>query len=134
MYKGRTLSVVIPGSITQRSGLDSVLFPGEALVRGVPVARQGVLQGEAYTCCEPELCTSAGAGDTAACIPLPFLGRFSLVPALPLPCKDRAYLEGMGALGEDLPCFPSHGHRSFGGVDIQLPARWEGGTAQLSLG
>lgn len=132
--RGQNTSVVIPGSITQRTGLDSVLFPGEALVRGVPVARRGVLQGEAYTCCEPEPCTSAGAGNTAAGIPLPFLPRFSLVPALPLPWKDRAYLEGTGAPGEDLPCFPSHGSRSLGGVRIQLPAPRKGGMAQLSLG
>lgn len=48
--QGQNTSVIIPGLITQLTGLNSVLSLGEVLVRGRLVVRQGMLQGEAYFC------------------------------------------------------------------------------------
>lgn len=110
--QGQNTSVIIPGLITQLTGLNSVLSLGEVLVRGRLVVRQGMLQGEAYFCWELELCMSTRAGNTSMCILLPFLCHFSLLPAFPIPqpWKDRAHpaytaagLEVKSAGGKQLP-------------------------------
>lgn len=144
---GQNTSVIIPGSITQLTDLNSVLFLGEALVQGRLVVRQGMPQGEAYICWELELCMSTRAGNASTPIFLPFLGHFSLLPAFPnpRPWRDRACPAGDEACRRQtaarkektFPAFPpthAHMHQSLGGVYIWLPALQKGGMAQLSLG